>query len=308
MKQDNRHTASPLISVIVPVYNAEKTLRQCVDSILGQDYRDFELLLIDDGSKDDSPAICDEYARQDERVHVLHKPNGGVSSARNLGLENAHGEWISFVDSDDFLTYGYFDNVDGSVEDLLVRGYKNFKNGHINDDLSVDYIPKGLSLCVFVENYLLNPILRGPVFKFYKRFLLDGISFNTDMKIGEDAHFVYRYLVKCQSYKLLSGGEYVIRISEVPENVKYSITVDYAVKSLSSLKEVFEEVVQIYHIDRGIFLSYIGYFKRISKSDWKNNKSKWYDNRDIQALYKYVWPNLPWIRRFQILGTFITKK
>lgn len=94
---------SMVVSVIVPVYNAEKYLRRCVDSILVQTFTDFELLLIDDGSADGSSAICDEYAENDNRVHVFHKPNGGVSSARNLGLNHARGEWVTFVDADDWI-------------------------------------------------------------------------------------------------------------------------------------------------------------------------------------------------------------
>ena len=93
----------PKISVIVPVYKAEKYLHRCVDSILAQSYTDFELLLIDDGSPDNSGAICDEYAIKDSRVRVFHKQNGGASSARNKGLDHANGEWVSFVDSDDWI-------------------------------------------------------------------------------------------------------------------------------------------------------------------------------------------------------------
>ena len=89
------------ISVIIPVYNTEQYLSRCLDSILSQSFDDFELLLIDDGSTDSSGAICDSYAEKDSRVRVFHKENGGVSSARNLGLDNAKGEWIYFVDSDD---------------------------------------------------------------------------------------------------------------------------------------------------------------------------------------------------------------
>ena len=92
-----------LISIIVPIYNSESTLKRCVDSILAQTYQNFELLLIDDGSKDCSGEICKEYAQKDSRVKVFHKENGGVSSARNLGLDNARGEWVTFVDSDDWI-------------------------------------------------------------------------------------------------------------------------------------------------------------------------------------------------------------
>ena len=100
-----------MISVIVPVYNTEKYLHRCVDSILAQTFTDFELLLIDDGSTDKSGAICDEYAQKDSRVRVFHKENGGVSSARNVGLKNGRGEWISFVDSDDWVKKNFLDKL-----------------------------------------------------------------------------------------------------------------------------------------------------------------------------------------------------
>ena len=90
-------------SVIVPVYNTEKYLHRCIDSVLAQTYQDFELLLIDDGSQDSSGAICDEYAARDSRVKVFHKENGGVSSVWNVGLDHARCEWITFVNSDDYI-------------------------------------------------------------------------------------------------------------------------------------------------------------------------------------------------------------
>lgn len=94
---------NPLISVIVPVFNAQNTLNRCVNSILNQTFRNWELLLIDDGSTDKSCEICNQYAAIDKRIKVFHKENGGVSSARNIGLDNANGDWITFVDSDDFI-------------------------------------------------------------------------------------------------------------------------------------------------------------------------------------------------------------
>lgn len=94
---------SPLVSIIVPVYNAEKYLRYCVDSILGQSYGRLEVILVDDGAKDSSGAICDEYAARDARVTVIHQENGGIAKAQNTGLDAAHGEYIAFADNDDIL-------------------------------------------------------------------------------------------------------------------------------------------------------------------------------------------------------------
>ena len=102
----------PKISIIVPVYNCKKYLRQCLDSILSQTFKDWECLLIDDGSTDESGSICDEYARRDNRFAAYHKENGGLTSARNYGLERSVGEWIMHVDGDDWI------EVD-SIERLL---------------------------------------------------------------------------------------------------------------------------------------------------------------------------------------------
>ena len=115
------------ISVIVPIYNTEQYLPRCLDSIISQSFSDFELLLIDDGSTDGSGAICDAYAEKDSRVRVFHKENGGVSSARNMGLDCAEGEWIAFVDSDDeFMKTGLQVLVDGISDeaDMVMGGCK----------------------------------------------------------------------------------------------------------------------------------------------------------------------------------------
>ena len=93
----------PSVSIIVPVYNAEKTIERCVNSILNQTYKDFELLLLDDGSTDGSGMICDDYAKRDVRVRVCHKENSGVSDTRNQGIDMAEGEYLQFVDSDDWI-------------------------------------------------------------------------------------------------------------------------------------------------------------------------------------------------------------
>ena len=105
-------------SVILPIYNVEKYLRECVDSILGQTYTDFELILVDDGSKDLSGKICDEYAEKDSRVKVIHKENGGLSDARNVGTDAACGEYIVYIDSDDYVTTNEFlQDVKGKIDD-----------------------------------------------------------------------------------------------------------------------------------------------------------------------------------------------
>lgn len=122
-------SCKPKISIIVPVYNTEKYLHQCIDSILKQSFKDFELLLINDGSKDGSGAICDEYVSRDKRVHVWHQENQGVSVARNVGMEHAKGEWMFFSDSDDILIEYALDTMVKMVSentDYVMSGYEAY--------------------------------------------------------------------------------------------------------------------------------------------------------------------------------------
>ena len=116
------------ISVIVPVYNVEKYLSRCVDSILNQTFTDFECILVDDGSPDNCGKICDEYAKKDKRVKVIHKQNGGLSDARNTGLDIAGGEYIYFLDSDDYVEYNLLEKLNDTIcvcnAEMIVFGYK----------------------------------------------------------------------------------------------------------------------------------------------------------------------------------------
>ena len=133
----------PKISVIVPVYKVEPFLSECVNSVLEQSFRDFDLILVDDGSPDSCPQICDAYAQKDERVHVIHKENGGLSSARNAGIdlamEHSSSEWLAFVDSDDYLHKNYLSAMYQAAKehdaDLVVCDYTRVdENGNISPE------------------------------------------------------------------------------------------------------------------------------------------------------------------------------
>ena len=102
---------NPLISVVIPIYKVEKYLCECVDSVINQTYTNLEIILVDDGSPDNCPAICDDYASKDSRIKVIHKENGGQSSARNAGIKIAKGEYISFIDSDDYVSPVYIEQL-----------------------------------------------------------------------------------------------------------------------------------------------------------------------------------------------------
>lgn len=128
-----------MISIIIPVYNAERYLRQCIESVITQTFKDWEAILVNDGSKDGSLAICQEYASKDDRIKVIDKPNGGVSLARNKGLEMAQGDWITFMDSDDWLDPDAFETYHNAAQrtgaDIIKTGYRRvYDNGNDNNN------------------------------------------------------------------------------------------------------------------------------------------------------------------------------
>lgn len=204
------------VSVIVPVYNAEKYLSACLDSLIAQVYEKYEILLVDDGSSDASPSICDEYAARFPNVFVCHQENRGVSSARNTGLSNAKGKWIAFVDSDDVVSPYYIEKLLLEAEsntdiDLVVQGVTIFSNRSGAGDHFVlkdcVYSSNQLGKCL-VENNLLE--FGYPVSKMFRRDLLkrNGIKFNTTIKRSEDLLFFLQVLLKCRYVRLVSGSNY----------------------------------------------------------------------------------------------------
>lgn len=194
----------PVISVIVPVYNVEKVLYHCIDSILNQIFNDFELILVDDGSTDNSGRICDEYAGKDTRAKVIHKQNGGVSSARNAGIEVAQGEYICFVDSDDYLESNYLKEL---VE--TKRKYADYDNIWCGFQTVEDYNGKNKEAVIAkndtgISCYSLEDIMilherwldASPCNKlFNKRVVVNNnIKFPEDLSLGEDLLFNFEYL------------------------------------------------------------------------------------------------------------------
>lgn len=197
---------NPLISVIVPVYNSEKYLHRCIDSILSQTHTDFELLLINDGSTDNSGIICDEYAAKDSRIRVFHKSNGGVSSARNLGLDHAKGKYISFVDSDDETYPNYlsvlFQNInkcDLSYIGILKYDVALQKTGewtHFEEQIiRIDQTDEEL----IVKNNLLE--VGYPYGKLFHQKIIETYNIRFDERISyqEDLIFTLQYISKCKT-------------------------------------------------------------------------------------------------------------
>lgn len=205
-----------MVSIIVPVYNVEQYLRECVDSVLNQTYSDIEVILVDDGSTDQSENICDEYAEMDSRIKVIHKKNGGVSSARNTGIEVASGERIIFVDSDDCihsrLLESYREIDDDSVTLLCdhttdMEEWKQFSNDDFRNHLEL--VDREQFMKLFYEDYM-NP----PFNKCFRADIIreHHIRFPEDMSLGEDLIFNMKYLAaaKCD-YQIMHGPFYYYR-------------------------------------------------------------------------------------------------
>lgn len=195
-----------MISIIVPIYNVEKYLRKCIDSILSQTYSDFEVLLIDDGSKDQSGEICDEYAARDSRVRVFHKENGGVSSARNLGIEQAKGEWITFIDSDDWVDADYLANFTMD-SDLCVQGYYC---GETRIVYEPTYITQNVGLSYMKAGYV-----SGPYCKLFNADVIrsNHLIFDLQLAYGEDMLFFMQYSIYCHSLRVIGESAYHYRLS-----------------------------------------------------------------------------------------------
>ncbi|MBQ6708633.1 MAG: glycosyltransferase family 2 protein [Clostridia bacterium] len=208
-----------MISVIVPVYNAEKYLHKCVDSILNNTYSDIEVILVDDGSPDNSPAICDEYAQKDSRVKVIHKKNARASAARNDGLKLAQGEYISFVDSDDWIESDMLEkmfstakkyNADMVMCDTVKRGEKDTKilQPAREGFYSREQIEKELFGSLIMFENIEFPITISNCVLLIRKEIIDknNIRYDEDIHYCEDALMGPKFLYHCQSFYYMKGN------------------------------------------------------------------------------------------------------
>lgn len=190
-----------LISVVVPVYNCSRFLDVCINSLINQDYKNLEIILINDGSKDNSLEICKKYEKIDNRIIVIDKENGGVSNARNVGLSIAQGDYILFVDADDFLDEKYVSTLynlagDNDSKSLVMCNIKKFKKGKMNNSSEIitdkNVIYESNDFFKFYIDNLLNP----PYCKLYDRstILNNNIKFNESVSLGEDLLFNLDYI------------------------------------------------------------------------------------------------------------------
>lgn len=190
-------------SLIIPVYNAENTLRRCIDSIVDQPFSDYELILVNDGSSDSSLEICEEYAQNYKNIKVVNKKNGGAASARNTGLDNARGDFILFADSDDYVEKNYFDEISVSKcpEGLTVFTYfvKNRKGENIKK-VSESLLNDESDLFEKSKLLVLTRLINVPFSKIFDRKYIEKnhLRFDERMPVAEDFNFCLAYLMKCE--------------------------------------------------------------------------------------------------------------
>ncbi len=192
----------PLITVIVPVFNTQKHLSKCIDSIINQSYQNLQILLINDGSTDNSPAICDAYAERDSRIRVIHKENKGVSSARNLGIEISTGDYISFIDSDDWLEPGAYEHLVGCIFEHKVGAviFEYFVDYESGKSVHKAYNQlNGFMDRVKAIETTISPVNRFAWSKIYARELIENVRFDQNIHIGEDTLFACNALGNAQS-------------------------------------------------------------------------------------------------------------
>ncbi len=231
----------PEISIIIPIYNTEKYLVRCLDSIKAQNFTDWECILVNDGSTDNSEALCERYADEDSRFRLINKINGGVSSARNAGLDVAKGTWIAFVDSDDFVDPDYLtipenlqncDIVQKSYDKLKKKGQTKchlpFRDGCILNDR------------ILLHRFFINKRNNALWDKIFKRTLIGDVRFDTSIAIGEDFMFQTVLIQRTNLYGFSDIGKYVyvIRDDSAMSNIEGDIT-----KRLRVVEE------NIHHVD-----------------------------------------------------------
>ncbi|WP_373260060.1 glycosyltransferase family 2 protein [Phocaeicola vulgatus] len=203
----------PIITIIIPIYKAENCIKRCIDSIINQTFTSFELLLINDGSPDSSGKICDEYAQTDQRIKVFHKKNGGVSSARNLGIQKSNGNFICFIDSDDWIEPYHLEALYQTYQtyhcDLIINGYakekKNSKTIQVHTGIyTTKEIPNGIT------ELKRNQLLGYPWNKLFKKDIIEqyNIKFDHSITLREDEIFVLQYLTHCNSIQCTDSISY----------------------------------------------------------------------------------------------------
>lgn len=299
----------PKVSVIIPVYNVEKHLDKCVESVINQTYKDLEIILVDDGSPDNCPAMCDEWAKKDDRIVVLHKENGGVSSARNAGLDIATGEYICFVDSDDTTTEDYISvllecieeqEADISVAATQITGKDERKIGVTDSIFRLDQLDANQVEVIFKPG-----LLSSPWCKMFKISIIDDneIRFPQNIHYGEDTIFVFTYLRFCKIVAFSQKKIYMYATENSVATKKYWPEISkYVFKRFEAFKNFFEAHKTEETIEKEI-LSFLAFesFEIIAKTNFLKKSVKEYLKEFSEAYIEFSPFVSPSIKKYRYL-------
>lgn len=270
------------LSVIIPVYNTCEVLTRCIESVLSQGFADFELLLIDDGSTDGSGALCDDYAANDSRVSVFHKPRGGPSSARNVGLSHARGEWVTFIDSDDYIEKGYFDLPYSTETDLYVRNWC-YANGLVSEQFSPQTVDSD-QYWSFLKEHLHCFAFRTACSLFFKKKIItqNGLSYDERFRVGEDTLFVLDYYPRAATLQVMDGPAYRYDRSEHWEE-KHCLSWDEGENYLTAFLDKYDAMpIKVPLLVEQIF----GLFRSLLEAGEENVYCKWVCGKPVCRMLK----------------------
>lgn len=252
---------NPLISVIVPVYKVEKYLRRCIDSILAQTYENIEVLLIDDGSPDQSGSICDDYQAKDSRVRVFHKENGGVSSSRNLGLREAKGDYIGFVDADDYISPEMYQSLLNLIEqnnaDIAICGYQKEIDKDKFEPYWKDKVQISLDQNEMISNLLTNHYYTCAVCSMlFRKSFISNIAFDERIKHNEDLLYIYEAMKLAEKAMYISEPYYYYCTTDGSATTSgfSDAMMDVVYVSEYILEDIKNRIPELYSLERREFV------------------------------------------------------